>query len=85
MTTPAHQRARAVAEKWYDKCDEGAITNGQYDELINAIAAALDAEIEACAKVADEVVGDADDITDAPTRLAARAIAAAIRQRKGVR
>ena len=81
--TPAHQRARAL----FAQCEEAA--NCHRDNaaeaaecVIQVIAAALEEEIENCAKVAQDYKSG-DSIAN-PSDIYRR-IAAAIRQRKGAR
>lgn len=56
MTTPAHQRAMDVASSviadWLCH-DEPDVAFDELNYLSDAVAAALETEIEACAKVAD--------------------------------
>ena len=71
MTTPAHQRARAVVEQltmeptkgsFQADADEWAAKCKTTDELValieNAIAAALEEEIEACATYIEGIVNE---------------------------
>lgn len=54
MTTPAHQRAREIVDTHFPNYARQTVPVS-ITELENAIAAALEEEIEACAKVCDEL------------------------------
>ena len=73
-----HERAREIVGGWYPKADisHGYITEDSLDAIIAAIAAALEEEIEACAKVADEMLIEV---------AGGDRVGRAIRQRKGAR
>ena len=88
MTTPTHQRARAVVDGYVNYCNSiGSHSRIYSTYLQDAIAAALQAETEACAKVAETsdygcaLNMDYQDGFDQ----AKEQLAAAIRQRKGAR
>lgn len=78
MTPSPHQRARAIVDRW--RKHEGGLV--VYARLEAAIAAALEEEIEACAKVLDAEHARLSKRAYPPPNIL-RNLAAAIRQRKG--
>ena len=79
----AHQRAREIVEDWLVAIRPAvSITVEHTPYLIEAISTTIEAEREACAKVAEDYKSG-DSIAN-PSDIYRR-IAAAIRQRKGTR
>ena len=87
MTTPAHQRARAIVSKW-DKHSSMtfACPQSDVDTLVTAITVALEAEREACAKVVEQSEWTFPENYGTTRRdavyVVVKQIAAAIRRRK---
>ena len=82
MSSPAHQRAREIVCQMVDDAPHQMLSGQQFSALVKHLAAALEEEREACAKVADD--NDTKPIGDfgRACRATSRTIAAAIRSRK---
>ena len=81
--TPTHQRVREIVDTHFPNYARQTVPVS-ITELENAIAAALEEEIEACARVAETLTVQ---VGDGPVRKIADGywIAEVIRQRKGAR